>query len=106
MLYASDGCGFGGALSLVAVADSVGLGVGVLVGITGANVVALDVGWGVGLAKEGGIEVVVEITDSDHLRIRAKRCNIVDGRVGRFAWSAGTYITGAGSLLAMVTTAS
>ena len=31
------------------------------------------------LAKEGGIEVVVEITSDDSLRVRAKRCNYADG---------------------------
>jgi hypothetical protein len=31
------------------------------------------------LAKEGGIEVVVEVTAEDTLRVRAKRCNYADG---------------------------
>ena len=31
------------------------------------------------MAKEGGIEVVVEITSDDSLRVRAKRCNYADG---------------------------
>jgi hypothetical protein len=31
------------------------------------------------LAKEGGVEVVVEITADDTLRVRAKRCNYADG---------------------------
>jgi hypothetical protein len=29
-------------------------------------------------AKEGGVEILVEVTDEEQLRVRAKRCNYAD----------------------------
>ena len=47
----------------------------------GGGYASSSAGRGKKVKKEGGLEVIVEITNENHLRVRARRCNYAPGTV-------------------------